>query len=236
MSTANTKFQVTRLPQLTPTKIFERLQVVLQLLGDVSAYIENVDQDGRVNLKTFSHQPGCSTLPKATLLNTSVPQDRFENARWAITQLSQALEQEQKIPVVYGEVVGACVFPDGTVDHARTAAVVSEPKSDVEPLSGSLERLDIQQIKCLIARALRSVGDFSAYVLVADTDSSVNFKTFSPKLTCAMLPPPTGLWEAVDKNKLGVAVDVITRFNISRLDGKEFKRGQVEAECLPDGQ
>ena len=238
MGTADTKDPVARLPQLTLAQIRERLQELLQRVGDVSAYIEKVGDDGRVYLKTFAHRPACRTLPRPTLVKVAVPQERFESGRWAITQLNQALEQG--VLALYGEIQGACLFPDGTIDHARTATIASEPPSDVEPridaLVQPLERLSIVQIKSLIEQALQAAGDFSAYVEVDQSDRPVKFKTFSHKFNCAVLPAPTGLEAAVGKNSLGVASDVLTRFNTTLLQGEPFEYGEVDAECLPEGR
>ena len=211
-STASTAGVDHTLPTLPPDAVIARLATLLQEMGDLSAYIVNVDDQGAVSLTTFSHQPACSTLPKLTLVNTAVAVDRLDTALAAVKQLN--MWRTQGTPDNYVEVRAACLLPDGTPDFARQATEASEPRSDVEPKPDTaMPRLTPEQIKLRIAELLRAVGDLSAY-LGDDADSnSAIIATYSPDRSSVTMPAPTGLNVAVTEYKVYIAARALRLYN-----------------------
>lgn len=202
------------LPTLPPDAVLARLATLLQQMGDLSAYIVKVDDQGAVTLKTFSHRPACSTLPKLTLVNTAVEVDRLGMALAAVEQLNTW--RTNGTPDNYLEANATCLLPDGRPDLARTATVGAEPPSDVEPEpvpDTAMPRLTPEEIKQRIAELLRALGDLSAY-LGDDAGSDIAvIATYPPDTSGVTLPAPTRLNQAVAKDKVGLAASALRLYN-----------------------
>jgi hypothetical protein len=123
MATTNTTTIDSAMPPLNLEQVRQKLLALLSDAGDLSAYIEQVT-DGKVVVKNFTLpvQPGCSTLPKTTLIGQQVPDQRLERVRDAILSVNEdfRLGRPLRLEVASGQ--PACFDSDGMEIRGATAS------------------------------------------------------------------------------------------------------------------
>jgi hypothetical protein len=108
---------------------------MLRRLGDLSAYIVEVSEDGHITLQSFRSNPACVTLPPPTGLGDFVDELRLDKALVAVELLNQAIDNDDD--AAYAEPRMACLNPSTwQVDAAMTACVKYLPPSREEPHLG----------------------------------------------------------------------------------------------------
>lgn len=223
----------TPLPLQTPDETVQMMAVIVQRLGNLSAYLLNVDPP-TIYLKSFSSRPACATLPPTTGLNIAVEDDRLELALAAVEVLGRALVESSEVH--YKLVPTECLIP-GTneVDHEMTRKVATLPERDDEPLlpaalnQATLPRLGPEQIKLRIAEIRQFMGDLSVYLDEApDGSPDVCILTFAGKVSYSM-PGETGLGEPVSKAERIWTANALRRLNAALRDKRRLEYTPVPA-------
>ncbi len=206
-----------------PEETLSRLATYLQSMGNLSAYVDSLEEPDGIALKTFSANPACSTLPVPTLRNVAVAQDRLERARRTIEILNETTARGDK--VAWALVSAECLDAQGRPDARLTRAVASAPPMRHEPAAAgatTLPRLTPAQIKAGIASRLREGADLAAYFVV-DPQGSLRVRTFPPS---GSLPPACRTGRPVDKNRIGLLGQVLQQLN------EALKTGSTPAFAL----
>jgi hypothetical protein len=164
----------TKLPLRRAATTVDQMTDVLRRLGDLSAYLGGVRDDGGIVLRNFSEAPACTTLPPPTSVRTAVDEGRLEMALRAVEELNRCIDvgDEQQ----YSPQMAACMIK-GTFepDPIMTEQVKSLPPDPVEPplTGGTLPRLGPEQIKLLIAGLRRELADLARYIDRIDDDQTL---------------------------------------------------------------
>lgn len=84
---------VQHLPKLSPSQIKARMAQLLKEMGDLSQYIDNVSDDGKITVKGFSGHAACApTVPKPTMLSSYVDKERLDRLERALEIMNRDFE------------------------------------------------------------------------------------------------------------------------------------------------
>src|SRR5918911_1989625 len=93
------------LPLLTREQIENKLVRLLQKVGDLSVYIERVDEDGTIVVKNMKldGEGNCSVVPRPTLANTALREWRLILVRDAIRAANTSFARGESLRVEVSE-------------------------------------------------------------------------------------------------------------------------------------
>lgn len=188
-----------------PLDIQRRLAQHLRALADLSGYLGDPGNSNRIVIKTFWHEPGCSTQPQASLENVAVQPERLRRSLAATEVMNQAFASFEA--VAYDNVQAACVLPDGRDDVVRTLSVSELPRSAVEPVAGNLPRRTPDQVQIAIASLLQAGAELAAFFV--DSEDGLTVCIRSVLKQTASIP----LGEAAPKDALGTLQRALIQFN-----------------------
>ena len=212
-------------PPQTSLDVQRRLALHLRALADLAGYLGDPGDSGRIVIRTYWHEPGCSTQPVPSLDNTAVRPERLGRAIAATEVLNRAMAAFEEVD--YDSVQAACVTPDGQDDLAATLAVGELPRLAQEPLAGRLPRRTPDQVRIAIAVLLQAGAEIAPCFVDADDGMTVRIR--ADLSTVGADPVPLG--EAVDKDGLGRLQMAVMQLNAALpLDADDTEVFEREAE------
>ena len=211
-----------KLPTQRADVTFDQMARILQRLGDLSAYIFGVSDDGTITLGSFKRTI-CVTLPPPTVLEKYVDAGRLDKAIAAVEQFNRAIDNGDDQP--YAQPRLACLDPNTwLVDMALTESLTQQPAGAPAAvwLADNLLPLGPEQIKLLIAGLRQDVADLSKYIdKIGEGKAGQMFYLFDYVLgKIPDLGEPTPLAGPIaDRGRFGQALDAIKLMNAGFNNG-----------------
>jgi len=194
-------------PPQSSLDVQRRLAQHLRALADMAGYLGDPGDSGRIVIKTFWHEPGCSTQPQPTLDNTAVRPERLGRALAATELLNRAMADFEEVD--YDTAQAACVTLDGQDDVAATLAVSGMPRLAQEPVAGSLPRRTPDQVRIMVAVRLQAGAEIAQCFIDGNDGMTVRIRADLSTVGAALVP----LGESVDKDGLGLLNMAVKQLN-----------------------